>query len=159
VVRAEIDLEELGRRMSSGESIESVMERFGWKEFEDIVACIFSENNFDVERNFRFKTKRRYEIDLICSRNGSAILVDCKKWRAGRYKNSGLRNSVYAQNERLEEFSKLLKSNPAIQKRLGISSRRSLQPLIVTLMEECVAESECCFIVPVWKLNHFLLEM
>jgi hypothetical protein len=159
----EANLEELRDRMLAGEDIESVLQKSGWKEFENIIADIFSANGFKVKQNFRFETKRRYEIDIVCVRQKGgkydiAVCVDCKQWSGGRYKNSGLKNAVFSQKERVGELKKFLKGNLIAQKRFGICKKCKFYPLVITLLEETILEFEGCFIVPVWKLNSFLVD-
>ena len=154
-----VHLEEIADRISAGESMESVMERLDWKGFEAAIASVFEANDFRVSRNFRFKIGRRYEIDLVCSRNGRTVLVDCKRWCGGRCKVSALKDAVSAQKTRAEEFAKLMRSDGSARKKLCISTDSAAQPLIVTMMEEAIIESGGCFIVPAWKLNGFLLDI
>lgn len=51
-----------------------------------IVSDIFGNNNSSVKRNLRFKTNRRYEIDLLAIKNNEIFAVDCKEWGKGRNK-------------------------------------------------------------------------
>ena len=71
-------LEKIKKRLLSGREIEDIVENFDWKQFEEIIEEVFDTNGFKVHRNFRFKTKKRYEMDLIAVKNEKALCVDCK---------------------------------------------------------------------------------
>jgi Holliday junction resolvase-like predicted endonuclease len=139
------------------ENIETTLQGLDWREFENTIAEIFSINGFKIEQNFRFKTKRRYEIDVVAIRGNVAFCVDCKQWSGGRYKKSGLKSAVIMQKERIGELEKLMTGNAEIKEKLGFDNQY-VYPLIVTLLEESLIEFENCFIVPAWKLNPFLLD-
>ena len=152
-------LEKIKKDVLSGREIEEVLENFDWKQFEEIVEEILEVNNFKVHRNFRFKTKRRYEIDLNATKNGKVLCIDCKEWRRGRNKKSGLKIAVRKQRERIKQFQKFLKGNLIAQTKLKVKPGFKFYPLIVTLLQEELVEEDSVFIVPVWKLNSFLVEI
>jgi Holliday junction resolvase-like predicted endonuclease len=154
-----MDIEKIRKDILAGKEIEEVLKNLDWKDFEEFVVNVFSDNNFVVKRNFRFKTKRRYEIDIVASRGNSVVCVDCKEWSKGRYKKSGLKHAVKNQENRVKEFKKFLKKNLIAQNVLKIEPDSAFYPLIVTLFEEDLIIENNTFIVPVWKLNGFLLEL
>ncbi len=154
---SEIKLETMERRIIK-EGIESVLQDFEWKGFENAIAEIFSLNGFKVKQNFRFKTKRRYEIDIVATHMDVMLCIDCKQWRGGRYKNSSLRRAITMQKERVKEFKKFLSRNSIAQRQFSIGKHR-IYPLIVTLLEEDLIEFGDCFVVPAWKLNSFLIDI
>lgn len=135
-----VNLEKIRLQIINGTPIERVLSRFDWSGFESAVAEIFLENGFDVERNIRFKNKRRYEIDIVASRSGKTICVDCKGWREGRNKKSALMRAAEDQKERAKEFK----------------PDKKCIPMIVTLLDENVKIVKSVLIIPVWKLNAFL---
>ncbi|MEM7821567.1 MAG: NERD domain-containing protein [Candidatus Aenigmatarchaeota archaeon] len=150
-----MELEDIKKEMLSGKEIEEILQSFDWKEFENIVAEIFESNNFMVYRNFRFKNKKRYEIDLLAMRNKIVFCVDCKEWGKGRYKKTGIKNAARRQIERVKE----LNSNKRELKNIGISTCHKIYPLIITLFEEDLKKEGSVLVVPVWKLNSFLNEI
>jgi len=152
-------LEKIKKRLLSGREIEDIVENFDWKQFEEIIEEVFDTNGFKVHRNFRFKTKKRYEMDLIAVKNEKALCVDCKKWRGGRNKKGGLKVAAGKQKERARQFLKFLKNNPIAQAKLGLKSEFSAYPLIVTLLQEDLVEEDGVFFIPLWKLNLFLIEI
>ncbi|MBI2084594.1 MAG: NERD domain-containing protein [Candidatus Aenigmarchaeota archaeon] len=154
-----LDLEHLAEELSHGKSFEDILERYDWKVFEKTVAEMFKTNGFGIKQNFRFKTKRRYEIDIIAVKNSQIFCVDCKWWGSGRYKKSGLKNAAKLQQERAKEFKNYLKKNPIAQKLLKIGSGYSTHPLLVTLHDENLIKENEIFVVPIWKLNTFINDL
>jgi len=141
-----MDLSVLRKKILSGKDIEDVLKKIDWKDFEKTVAEIFYRHGFKVKQSFRFKTNRKYEIDVLAFRNKLALCVDCKQWSRGREKRSALIKSIKEQKTRAEELKKFLSSN------------LDFHPLIITLFEEDILKEEETYVVPVWKLNSFLLE-
>lgn len=152
-----ISLEEIESRINKGEEIESILSKINWQEFETFVASIFQLHDFRTIENFRFKTKNRYEIDVVAIKNGVIVCVDCKQWGRGRCKSSAISEAAIKQAKRMKELKKFLKNNPIAQSKLKIDYKKlSMVALIVSLFEEDLMEVENVFIVPVWKLNEFL---
>jgi len=151
-------LEEIEKDLGK-KQIEDILEKFDWEIFEKIVAEIFERNDFKVKHNFRFKTKSRYQIDVIAVKQNKIFCVDCKQWGKGRYKKSGLKQAVKQQEKRVKELKKFLKKNMIAQKMLKVDSDSKFYSLIVTLLQEDMIKENETFIVPVWKLNHFLIEL
>jgi hypothetical protein len=149
--------DELKADIIKGKDIENLLEKHNWKNFESVVAAIFQENGFQTKQNFRFKTKSRYEIDVLAI-NRVVFCVDCKWWGRGRYKKSGLRGAIISQKKRVEELQKFLKRNPIAKGILRIDPKYVSYPLIVTLHDEDMVMEDETFVVPVWKLNQFILE-
>lgn len=154
-----MDLEKIRRDIFSGKDIEEVIESFDWKEFENITAEIFRENDFIVKQKVRFKTVRRYEIDIIAARGQTVLCVDCKQWGGGRYKTTSLKYAAKDQEERTKEFFKFLKNNPIAQVNLKVNESFKFYPLIVTWLQEKLVKEGNTFIIPIWKLNSFLLNL
>ncbi|HKZ45487.1 MAG TPA: nuclease-related domain-containing protein [archaeon] len=153
-----VELEEIRKHLASGKTLEEALEGFDWKEFEQAVEEVFRSNDYRTLRNFRFKTKRRYEIDIIAIRGSRVFCVDCKEWDRGRYKKSGLKMAVSKQEERLKEFLKYVKANPILKSKLKLGMKFESFSLIVTLLQEDLAEENGTLVVPIWKLNNFLIE-
>lgn len=143
-----INLDEIKQRLLKGEQIEDTVRDINWQEFESFVATVFKENDFDVFQNFRFKTKSNYEIDILSVKDNFVIAVDCKQWGRGRYKKTAIRESVSKQLKRVKELKKVL-----------IGENIRILPLLVTLFEEDIIEHKKVWIIPVWKLNEFLLNL
>jgi Holliday junction resolvase-like predicted endonuclease len=154
-----MDLEQIRKHVLSGKPIEEIIEKFDWQEFENLVAKIYENNSFQVKQNFRFKTKSRHEIDIVAIKNKIVLCVDCKEWSKGRYKKSGLISAVRKQEERVKQLENFFKRNLIARQSLKLDSGYKIHPVIVTwLQEELIKESDT-FIIPVWKLNSFLVEI
>lgn len=152
-------IDEIESQLKRGVNIEDVLEKYDWKKFENIVTTIFQENGFHTKQNFRFKTKRKYEIDVIAVRSSEIFCIDCKWWSRGRYKKTGLKNAITSQENRVKEFQKFLKKNPIEKSMLKINPRYTVYPLVVTLHEEGMIKESNTFLIPVWKLNKFITEI
>lgn len=154
-----MDLEQIRKCILSGKPIEEIIESFDWQEFEQLVAEIFENNNFRVKQNFRFKTKRRYEIDILAVGNKIVLCVDCKEWGSGRYKRAGLVRAAKKQEERVKQLKKFLKTNLIARQTLQLDLYCKIYPAIVTWLQEDLVKENNAFVVPVWKLNSFLVEI
>ena len=49
-----------------------------WREFERTTAKIFESLDYTVKPDVRFKTSRRFQIDLIAYKENRCFFVDCK---------------------------------------------------------------------------------
>ena len=154
-----IELNEIKQKILEGEQIEDIIQKIDWKEFEKLIAEILKKHDFNVHNNFRFKTNRRFEIDILAIRDKTSLLIDCKQWGRGRYKKTGLKYSVKEQKESTKQLKKLLKKNPIAQTELKIKKTTKFIPLIVTWFEEELIDYENVFIIPAWKFNEFLLNI
>ncbi|MEM5802091.1 MAG: restriction endonuclease [Candidatus Aenigmatarchaeota archaeon] len=152
-----LDLEKIKQQLEK-ESLEDALERYNWEDFEKFVAEIFRYNGFEVRENLRFKTKRRYEIDIFAKRFDLIFCIDCKRWKKGRYKKSGLKRAAKLQEERILQFKKFLTRNPIARNILKIKKIKII-PLIITLFEEDLIKVNNTLFVPLWKLNSFLQEV
>lgn len=147
-----MDLDEIQYQVLHGKSIEEVIRRTDWRGFEDICSKILEENGWKTKKNFRFKTERRYEIDVLAEKSGNVLLIDCKQWGERAGKVPQLRISARKQTERMVEWKKINFFN-------RIDSHPRIIPMIITWLEEGIREDEGVWIVPVFKLNTFLLEI
>jgi Holliday junction resolvase len=157
----DIEIERIKRRILQGEPIEEVLSRFHWQAFESAIAQIFAANGFHVLQSLRFKTSRRWEIDIVATKPDVALCVDCKEWRGGRYKKTAIHKAAEEQTLRTEAFSKFVSINPILRHSLKVRKGCRFIPAIVTLMEEDVDigddwRSDNALVIPVSKLNMFL---
>ena len=152
-----VDIEKIKDRVLKGEQIENIVEEIDWKQFEELIIEILKEHDFITFQNFRFKTDRRFEVDILAFDGNNILVIDCKRWNRGRYKKTGLKYAVEEQKHRLEELKKFIKNNPLAKNKFQITGKIKFIPLIITWFEEDLLKYEDTFIVPVWKLNEFLL--
>jgi Holliday junction resolvase-like predicted endonuclease len=154
-----IDIEKIKHRILKGEEIENIVENIDWKQFEELVMEILKKHDFTTFQNFRFKTERRFEVDIIASNENNVLAIDCKQWNRGRYKKTGLKYAVKEQKYRLEELKKFVKNNPIAKNKFQINKKTEFITLIITWFEEDLLKHDDTFVVPVWKLNQFLLSL
>ena len=151
------DLDKISRQIIRGKRMEDAVGRFDWRDFERIVGDIFRENGFRVTNNFRFKTSRRWEVDLIASRGDKIFCVDCKRWSEGREKRWSVAKAARDQSRRTRALGKFMESNVMARSMMGISGGEFV-PIVATLHEENVLREGGAFVVPVSKLNTFIVE-
>ncbi len=116
-----------------------------WQVFEKLVAHIFEEHGFKTIQNkvIVFSSKKKRQYDVIAEETTRVYLVECKKWSNGRYKSSALKKSVLDHYKRAYLYKEIT-SKPII-------------PLLVTLHQEDILFHERIPLVPIEKLNTFLL--
>jgi hypothetical protein len=153
-----ISLEDLKAKMKAGVGIEELTKKLDWKDFEGLVAEVFSANGFRTFRNFRFSSKkRRYEVDVIALERPRAVVVDCKHWGIRVGKSSALRVAALAHLNRTVEFSWKLQEFPAMN--VQDWGEVSAIPVMVTLYQERISENAGVLVVPLFKLNAFIDEL
>lgn len=148
-------LDSIRKEIDQGKPLEDVLSSLEWQDFEQLVSKIFEKHDYTVKTNFRFKTTRRWEMDILAIGNLISFGIDCKFWNSGMYKKSALKKAIEDQKERAENFDQFLKGNEVAKKMLKIKKRTT--PLIITWFEEDLTEHDGVLIVPIWKLNRFLL--
>ncbi|MBI1978467.1 MAG: restriction endonuclease [Candidatus Aenigmarchaeota archaeon] len=153
-----IIIDEIESQLRKGTNIEDILEKCDWKKFESVISEIFQENGFNTKQNFRFKTKRRYEIDILAIKNNQIFCIDCKWWGRGRYKKSGLKKAVILQEKRTKEFTKFLNKNIIARNLLKVTPGHAIYSLLATLHEEDMIKENKTLIIPVWKVNRFLTD-
>ncbi len=141
-----MQVDEILEEIRKTKEIERVLKNYDWKDFESFVEFVFQQHDYETKRNFRFKTDKRYEVDIIAEKN-VIICVDCKRLSSGRSKRSFLKNSAERHKKRTEELGKFSKKD------------KKLLPLIITLMDEDIIEYQNVIILPIWKINDFILSL
>ena len=125
--------------ISSIEDLQKISLQAKWQYFEKLVGWIFEQNDFKVKVNFVSRNPKR-QYDVVAEKFNKVFLVDCKKWKGGRYKTSQLKSAV---EKHLERCSLLQTKSQKI-------------PIIVTLLDEDMTEYNSVPIIPIQKLNTFL---
>ena len=128
--------------IQSVSDLEKISNAVKWQYFEKLVAFIFRENGFDAKQNIVVKDSygNKRQFDVIAKRYGITYLVECKKWKSNERK-SALKSSVKKHLERCVLYEGL--HGPGT-------------PLIVTLLDDNIAEHEGVVIVPIMKLNSYI---
>jgi hypothetical protein len=115
-----------------------------WSNFEKFVSEVLELHHFDSYWNVNLTVGGvRRQFDVIAKKNNEILGIDCKFWDNKKSKKSGLINSVKKQKERCLIAAKLF----------GIN----ITPLIVTNKEDLCGCFEDTSIVPLNKLNNYLL--
>ncbi|MFW9944599.1 MAG: restriction endonuclease [Candidatus Sifarchaeia archaeon] len=149
------------RAISSGAEPESVVNLLSWKDFEGLVAGILEENDYRCVESFRrigTSKMQGMEIDVIGVRGERIVAVDAKMWGVRTGKSSALKSAAERQRERTE---RLCGEVDRFAEKVGGLPRGiyTLTPILVTWLVEEVILNEGVPIVPVFKLNSFILEI
>lgn len=146
-----MDLEEIEYQILHGKGIEEIIKEFDWRGFEDFCSEILAEHGWKTKKNFRFKTEKRYEIDILAEKGEKILLIDYKQWGERSGKASQLKISAKKQLERAKEWEKI----NFLSRKKGMKTL----PIIITWLEERITREDGVWIVPVFKFNTFLLEI
>ncbi|MFX0045204.1 MAG: hypothetical protein ACFE8Z_05110 [Candidatus Hermodarchaeota archaeon] len=149
------------RAISLGAEPESVVNLLSWKDFEGLVAGILEENDYRCVESFRRRGTSKMqgmEIDVIGVRGERIVSVDAKMWGVRTGKSSALNSAAERQRERTV---RLCGEMERIAERIGglPHGTYTLTPILVTWLVEDVTLNEGVPIVPVFKLNSFVLEI
>jgi hypothetical protein len=87
--------------------------------------------------------KVRRQFDVIATKNNLSLLIECKKWSNKKTKVSALKNAVIKHKERCKFYGQLL--------------QKKIMPVIITYNEEPITSFYGVYIVPVCRLNSFIL--
>ena len=129
--------------LENGAPIEDISELLNWKDFEVLVSQVLLENGFQIERNV-ILTKPRMEIDVIGTKLGVVLLIDCKHWK--RMSNSALNEIVKKQVNRVTRYANEISDIMTV-------------PVIVTLHQEQISFINKVPIIPIMQLSSFLDEL
>jgi len=127
-----------------------------WKEFETLTSSIFEGNEYFVFQNYRFTQEhKRNEIDVIAIKTPLAIVADAKHYsETGR---GSIKSAVAAQKSRAKFLIQYMSENSDCPlSGMGITK---LLPLIITWLAEAFYIHMEVAIVPIFKLNSFLLSL
>ncbi|MBI4019744.1 MAG: NERD domain-containing protein [Candidatus Aenigmarchaeota archaeon] len=146
-----MELLDIESAIRKGVPLEAIAERLDWREFEMLCSAILNEHGWKIKRNFHFKTGSRHEIDIVALKPDKILLVDCKHWGIRPGKKYQLKAAAEKQSNRAGEFQKA--------RFLWRKDRQKSHTIIITLFEEEILQVEGVWIVPVFKLNAFLLDI
>ncbi len=149
------------RAIALGAETENVVNLLSWKDFEGLVAGILGENDYRCIESFRRRGTSKMqgmEIDVIGARGQRIVAVDAKMWGVRTGKSSALKSAAGRQRKRT---ARLCGEIERLADRIGGLHRGTytLTPILVTWLVEEVILSEGVPIVPVFKLNSFILEI
>ena len=136
------------------EAIEEFLEKNDWKYFEDFIKTIFETHNFKVKKHVRFKGKKKREIDILAWNDFFVFIIECKRWKKHRYKVYQLKKACEKLENIKEEFE-----NCTLSSFSELAKKRKIIPLIITLFEEDISFYQNVCVVPIYKLNYFILNV
>ena len=145
------------RALQLGEPNRLVLSALTWQEFEEFVAHLLTFHEFQIRHRFRFSGSRRYEIDIIASRQPVILCIDCKQYGVRLGKAASLRTAAEAQLQRTEALATDFAQHQASLDCLDWA-HPLLIPLLVTMLTEDIQFHEQIPIVPASLLNAFLLK-
>jgi hypothetical protein len=148
------------RAVRSGASIAEIVELLNWKDFEGFVASILSANTYRCVESFRRRGNslmHGMEIDVIGVKGDTIISIDAKLWGVRSGKSSALKTAAEKQKVRTQELSNELGRLSKKMKNLVPRDYR-LFPVVVTWLVEEVELHEGVPVVPIFKLNSFILD-
>ncbi len=147
--------------VNHGASISEIVNHLTWKDFESFVAGILSENNYRCVESFRRRGNalmRGMEIDVVGVKGSTIIAVDAKMWGVRSGKAAALKTAAEKQKKRTVELTSDL--DRLFEKLNTISQGQyRIFPSIVTWLVEEVEFHEGVPVVPVFKLNSFILDL
>lgn len=139
-----MNIDRLIDEMKMGKDIEWILKNTDWKGFEDICAQILEKHGFNVTKHFIFKSEgRKQEIDVLARGNRMILALECKYWDIRPGKKSALITTARKHKERIEK----------------LQLKDLIIPIIVTWFEEDVFIENGVWIVPISKLNNFVLNL
>lgn len=128
--------------ISMGAPVEEISRLLTWQDFESLTAEILERQDFETSCNITL-TKPRMQIDVVGTKSGIAVLIDCKHW--SKTSQAALELAVKKQIERTRHFISKEKIQAAI-------------PVIVTLYQHQTRFINRVPIVPIHQLDAFCEE-
>ena len=149
------------RAVKEGANIADVVDLLTWKDFEGFVASILSENTYRCVERYRRRGNsliQGMEIDVIGVKGNTIISIDAKMWSIRSGKASALKTAAEKQKKRTLELSEELNK---LSEKMGTLTERTyrLFPVLVTWLVEEVELHEGVPVVPIFKLNSFILDL
>ncbi|WP_455370019.1 hypothetical protein [[Eubacterium] cellulosolvens] len=136
---------------------ERICRTLGFREFEDITAEAFRENNFKVYSRFVFRHDgKRSEIDVVGQREHIIICADCKHWSRGM--STGQLLQII--KKQVERTQMLVNETKICKNRFNFKNESEILfiPIIITLGNPKNRIIKKVPIIPVLALRSFLAE-
>lgn len=115
-----------------------------WKKFEQLISEVLKLHDYETFWNVNLTiNKKRRQFDVVANKPSHSLLIECKKWCNKKSKISGLKTAVVKHKKRCEFYKQLMNTE--------------VIPLIVIYKEEPIKFHKKIFIVPLNKLNNFIL--
>jgi len=135
-------VDEILARIKNKEDLEQILKEYNWQTFEEFVAWIFQQFNYQTKIHTRFKYEGKiYEIDVLAEKRNKCFLVECKRWTGKSFAPSRILNAAKKHAQKIKAWSSQTKKN--------------CEGIIVVLLD-LPNEIEGIKIVPIYRLNYFL---
>lgn len=149
------------KAVNLGVNFSEIVELLTWKDFEGFVASVLIENNYVCIESYRRRGSsltKGMEIDVIGQRGKTIVAIDAKMWSIRAGKAAALKKAAEKQKDRTKELSFELSN---LSKKIGGLPAGDYQfiPVIVTWLVEEVELHEGVPVVPIFKLNSFILDL
>ncbi|MHA2091945.1 MAG: NERD domain-containing protein [Candidatus Kariarchaeaceae archaeon] len=145
----------------NGLAIERITRHLNWQDFEQLIAAILSEAEWEVVTNYRFfsegspSTRTRFEVDVLAWKRPYVLLIDCK--RHAIISKAPTEKYVQRQIERTYEFFDMI---PIIHDSDELKWTQWLQaqilPMIITWRDPSTDHFERVPICPIVSLRDLL---
>ncbi|MBS7287571.1 MAG: restriction endonuclease [Candidatus Freyarchaeota archaeon] len=142
--------------LAYGFTAEYLASFFTWRDFEAFSDDVLFRHGYSSLRNFRFsRGGRRFEVDILALKKPLVLCVECKHYK--KPKTTML--SKQSIERHIERAKALAESMESLTLSMGVSGwgRLKVVPFIITLTQEGMYKE--IPIIPVFKLNTFLLEL
>ncbi len=146
------------RAIQLGADFERVCNFLHWKEFEKLAGEAFEANSYSVTRNFHLKHKgKRWEIDLLASKEPLIVCVDCKHWHHG-WSRYAIVKTVEMQTKRTKA---LADASPETCGKIGIETWKQaiFIPAVLSLTPGPFKFHNKVPIIPILQIQNFLNEL
>jgi hypothetical protein len=140
-----------------GDPIE-ICKLLDWREFENLSVEAFQLNGYSVINNLTFSSKKkRFQMDVIASKNNSILCIDCKHWMYFHW-FSRIKDAVRKHLNRTRAISNEIQ---ILSPKLALKSSKKIfiAPVIVTLSDPRRNIIEGVPIVSILKLEDFIFRM
>jgi hypothetical protein len=144
-----------------GALVASVVGEMTWKDFEVFVARILTENSYQCVESYRRRGNseiKGMEIDVVGVRGNRIVAVDAKLWGVRGGKKTALQTAAEKQRERSRRLANDLSILAEKIPSLGAQDYRIYSVLVTWLVEEVELHNGVP-VVPVFKLNSFIVDM
>jgi hypothetical protein len=145
----------------NGLAIERITRHLNWQDFEQLIAAILSEVEWEVVTNYRFfsegspSERTRFEVDVLAWKRPYVLLIDCK--RHAIISKAPTEKYVQRQIERTYEFFDMI---PIIHDSDELKWTQWLQakilPMIITWRDPSIDHFERVPICPIVSLQDLL---
>jgi hypothetical protein len=131
-----------------------VIDGLSWQEFEILTTKVGDEFGYQAKKGLVFSdSERKYQIDVILSKNPYVLVVDCKHY-GGTGKKAVLKTAAEEQKIRAQAFAN---SFTELQELIGLQKQPHMKiiPLVITWLDESLFFHDKVPIVPFGRLRGF----